>query len=265
MDERTSGSEQERLAALHGYQILDTDPEQGFDDLTLLASFICNTPIALISVVDGDRQWFKSRIGVSQRETSRNIAFCAHAIQQRDLFVVRDALADERFARNPLVISDPMIRFYAGVVLATPDGHALGTLCVLDRQPRELTPHQIATLEALGRQTMAQLELRRNLLGLRQALAERDRAEAALQQANRELTHALGQVKTLSGLLPICAACKNIRDDQGYWHQVEVFVRAHSQADFTHGICPDCMRQLYPGLADSMKLPPHDPPTADPS
>lgn len=248
MDEHVPGGESARLVALRSYRILDTDPERAFDDLAFLASDVCNTPIALISLVDADRQWFKSRIGVSQSETARSIAFCAHAIQQRDPFVVQDALADGRFANNPLVQSDPNIRFYAGVPLVTPDGYALGTLCVIDREPRGLDSHQMAALEALGRQTMAQLELRRNLMELKQALAERDRAEEERERVIHELKDALDHVKTLRGLLPICAACKKIRDGKGYWHQVEAYVRDHSEATFTHGMCPDCARELYPQL-----------------
>lgn len=200
--------ESRRLAALRRYRILDTKPERAFDDLALLASQICETPIALISLVDAERQWFKSRIGVSMTETSRSIAFCADAIQQRDLFVVPDALADARFRDNPLVTGEPHIRFYAGAPLVTDDGEAIGTLCVMDRVPRTLNRDQLEALEALRRQAQAQLELRVKLLELQQALADRDRAEAAQETLIADLRSALDNVQKLSGLLPYCADCQ---------------------------------------------------------
>ena len=200
--------ERARMAALRAYRILDTDPETGFDDLTLLASQICNTPIALISLIDENRQWFKSRVGVTAQQTSRDIAFCAHAIRQTGLFVVPDTLEDERFRNNPLVASDPRIRFYTGAPLWSREGQALGTLCVLDRQPRTLSDRQIEALEALRRQVMAQLELRRNLQDLRRTLDERDRAEEAQERLVGELREALDHVRKLSGLVPICRTCK---------------------------------------------------------
>jgi anti-sigma regulatory factor (Ser/Thr protein kinase) len=195
-----------RLAALKRYRILDTEPERAFDDLTLLASHICGTPIALISLIDADRQWFKSRVGTTVSETSRSVAFCAHAINQHDLYIVPDALGDDLFRSNPFVTGEPHIRFYAGAPLVTPDGHALGTLCVMDRVPRTLTAEQVEALDALRRQTQAQLELRSNILELRQALGERDRAEAEREKLITELRTALEHVQKLGELLPYTSA-----------------------------------------------------------
>ncbi|PYU72074.1 MAG: hypothetical protein DMG49_08260 [Acidobacteria bacterium] len=196
-------NEAARIAALEKYAILDTDPEQSFDDFTLLAAFVCRTPIALISLVDEDRQWFKSRVGMDASETSRDIAFCSTAILQSDVFVVPDALMDERFRDNPLVASDPHIRFYAGAPLINEDGYALGTLCVVDRSPRELAPEQREALKALSRLVLAQLEFRRNLILLKEALTDRTKEE---HERQRELIHVQETLMRVMGLRQLPAS-----------------------------------------------------------
>ncbi|MDQ3815541.1 MAG: response regulator, partial [Armatimonadota bacterium] len=170
-------NEAERLNALHRYHILDTLPEAEFDDLTFLAAQLCRTPISLVNFVDADRQWSKSKLGLDIPETSRDVSFCAHTILQPDLFIVPDATADERFADNPLVTSEPHIRFYAAAPLLTPDGYALGTLCVIDRRTRDLNDEQEEALRALSRQVVRQLELRRHAAELASTIAERQQAE----------------------------------------------------------------------------------------
>ena len=187
-DGNADAKEQARLQALHGYKILDTDPEKAFDDLTILASHICETPVALISLIDSDRQWFKSRVGLSVSETPREVAFCNIAIQQSDLFIVPDATKDPRFSSNPFVVSDPKIRFYAGAPITSSDGHPLGTLCVVDLVPRELTVNQQNALLALSRQVQAQFELRKNLMDLRSAIKQKPRETAPSSNLKTRLT-----------------------------------------------------------------------------
>jgi GAF domain-containing protein len=192
-------NEAARVEALHKYAILDTEPEQAFDDLVLLASFVCKTPMAMISLVDEDRQWFKSKVRISVSETPREIAFCATAIQQPDVFVVPDTLKDERYRNNPLVVSEPNVRFYAGAPLIDEDGHALGTICVVDRVPREFVPDQQAALKALSRLVLAQLEFRRNLILLKEALSDRTKTE---HEREKELVKAQETLFRVMNLRP---------------------------------------------------------------
>jgi two-component system NtrC family sensor kinase len=180
-------NEVQRLKVLWQYDLLDTVPEEVFDDLTDLAAHICEAPIALISLVDEKRQWFKLHVGVTTRETSRDISFCAHAILQQGLFVVADATKDPRFCDNPLVTGPEKIRFYAGVPLKSPDGYALGTLCVLDKEARQLRPQQKRALMVLARHVETQLELRRHARELSEARKHGDRQRAELARAQVEI------------------------------------------------------------------------------
>ncbi len=186
-------NEAERLKTLHQYDILDTGPEQAFDDITLLASQICGTEIATISLIDQDRQWFKSKIGTTTRENPRDIAFCAHGILQQEVLVVEDATTDSRFATNPLVTGSPGLRFYAGAPLIAPDGQALGMLCVNGPVARTLSPAQAAGLRALSRQVVAQLELRRSMADLSRA---RDTALKAARAKSQFLANMSHEIRT---------------------------------------------------------------------
>jgi signal transduction histidine kinase len=156
-------AEHRRLAALRAYDILDTARESAFEDITRIASLVCGTPIAVVNLIDAERQWFKSEVGLGVRETPLATSICAHAILEHDMLVVPDTTLDGRFAENPLVTGDPGLRFYAGALLKTPDGLAIGTVCVLDTEPRGLSQEQVDVLRGLARQVMTQLELRRML------------------------------------------------------------------------------------------------------
>jgi GAF domain-containing protein len=175
-------NEDERLRALYEYEILDTEAEAAFDNLTRLAVYICKTPIALITLLDSDRQWFKSKIELSESETSRDISFCAHAILQPGPMVVPDALQDERFKDNPLVMSEPKIRFYAGAPLTNDKGFKLGTLCVIDQEPREISVGQTAALKVLSHQAMILLEWRRDLISSNRTLEQERKISQSLEE-----------------------------------------------------------------------------------
>ena len=201
------GNETERLEALRILAILDSVPEQAFDDLTLLAATLCDTPLAFVSLIDADRQWFKSHYGTALEQTTRELAFCAHAIlTPGEIMEVPDTAADERFVDNPLVLDGPRIRFYAGAPLVTDEGHALGTLCVLDHRPRQLESRQRAALQALARQAAAQLKLRSMHRALEAALEsartyqnELEEYQSRLRRLNMQL-HAQAITDPLTGL-----------------------------------------------------------------
>ncbi len=208
-----------RLKALLSYDILDTPPEPEFDDLTALASNICQTPIALISLIDSSRQWFKSTVGLTVRETTRQIAFCSHAILQQNLFTIFDACEDERFVDNPLVMGEPHIRFYAGAPLRTAEGYTLGTLCVIGQTPKELSQEQRQALSTLSRQVVAQLELRKHckererlVQELRVAVSQRERLSENLHDNLMQTLYAIGlqldMAKSLASTAPVQASTK---------------------------------------------------------
>lgn len=179
----SAAQERVRLEALRSYNVLDTPREEVFDEMARLAAAIVGTPVALVSLVDGNRQWFKAKVGLTVDETPRDVAFCAHAIGSSEIFVVCDASQDVRFAQNPLVTSGLKIRFYAGAPLITAEGHALGTLCVIDQVPRQLSAEQEHALKILSRHVVAQLELRRQLTQLRHGGAERGKDLEQLRRA----------------------------------------------------------------------------------
>jgi GAF domain-containing protein len=230
MPETPSTADQRRIDALREYAIMDTTPEEAFDDISRLTSFICDTPIATITLLDLERQWFKSKVGLDNSEGPIEHAFCAHAIKQDKVLIVPDTQKDERFAANPLVTGSPHIRFYAGAPLITPQGVAIGTLCAIDRQPREITDGQKHALAALARQVMMMLELRRTVTAL-------DVAQAQKRAADEEIA-------ALRDLLPMCAWCRKVRDDDELWVGVEEYFTRHSTTRFSHGICPECAKDF---------------------
>lgn len=199
-------NESERLQALEAYQILDTLPEREFDSITEIASYICQTPISLVSLIDKDRQWFKSHRGLDATETPREHAFCAHAINHPETpFIVEDSSKDDRFADNPLVTGDPHVRFYVGAPLVTSDGLAIGTLCVIDHEPRKLNDAQLTALRSLADQVIAQLELRKKVQELEQlklALLEKNHeTERFAHLISHDLKSPLRSMVTLSEMI----------------------------------------------------------------
>ncbi len=192
-----------RLAALRDYGVLDSLREAVFDDIAFLASYICQTPIAMVSLVDEDRQWFKAKVGTDVKETSRDVAFCAHAILQPDqIFIVPDALEDPRFATNPMITDGPKIRFYAGAPLNNPAGLPIGTLCAMDVVPRRLSADQARALGALSREVVVHLELRRLVADLAAVTEAREGQGGALEgEINDELREASRSAASASSLV----------------------------------------------------------------
>ncbi len=224
MQHQKPENENARLAALKHYQILDTAPEAAYDDIVALAAYLTGVPIAAISLVDVDRQWFKARIGLSEYSTPREHAFCAHTILQTDVMEVEDATRDPRFAATPLVTGKTDIQFYAGAPLITHTGEALGSICIMDRHPRKLSVEQRDALKKLAGMVMRTLEFR---------------------HVCAELAEVAENLKTLSGLLPICSWCKRVREDKDYWQEIESFIKNQTGLDLTQSICPECQKSHF--------------------
>lgn len=246
-----------RLEALRSYGILDTAPEEAFDSITRIIAHVCQAPIAVINLIDADRQWFKSEIGLGVRETPLDISICAHAILQPGLFVVPDTREDPRFANNPLVAGDPHLRFYAGALLETDDGLPLGTLCVLDYEPRTLTQTQADTLKALAGQVMTQLELRRMLAAQERLIAQKD---SLFQELHHRVKNNLAMVSGFLALQGRQAGNAQVREALGEAQQrIMTVARLHDRLQSTGAVdrvaFGSFLRQLIDDLARSFSEP----------
>ena len=222
--------EDRRLKALAEYRILGTEPESCYDDITQIAARTCQVPISLMTLVDKDRQWFKSKVGFHANETRRDWSFCTHAIKENNPLVVNDACLDERFVNNPLVTGNPKIRFYAGFPLKTNDGNKLGTLCVIDRKPGKLDSEQCSIMELLAKQIVSFLELRKRSLNLLDALSHLHHQE---------------------GILSVCSYCREVRNKDGDWQHIEKYLSNVSDIKFSHGVCDSCMERHFPDVVEA--------------
>ncbi|MBE9005418.1 PAS domain S-box protein [Fortiea sp. LEGE XX443] len=192
-----------RLKALHQYQILDTAPEQAFDDLVFLAAQICDTPIALINFIDANRQWFKAKVGLDIQQMPLNMGFCRFCLEQKDTLVIPDTLLDVRFSTEVVVISEPHVRFYAGVPLFAPGGEVIGTVSIVDSTPREISPKHLESLQAISRLIVRQLEIRRNLAELSYIKTEYQQAQVALHQSKSTLHSFFDSAPMMMGIVEL--------------------------------------------------------------
>ena len=225
-------NESERLNALKEYRILGTKPEQTYDDITKIASTVCSAPIALLSLVDSDRQWFKSKVGVEIEETPRDWSFCSHAIHSSKPLIVSDATQDPRFADNPLVCGDPQIRLYAGFPLQTRESVRVGTLCVIDRKPRQLSDQETEVMQALARQVVAFLELRKKSIHLIESFCTHNEKRK---------------------MISTCSYCRKAQDNDGAWLHLDKYLSKRTNLTFTHGICDACIEQHFPEVLDAWR------------
>ncbi|MBD2169038.1 PAS domain S-box protein [Calothrix membranacea FACHB-236] len=244
-----------RLEALYQYQILDTKPEPAFDDLVFLAAQICDTPIAVINLVDADRQWFKAKVGLDVEQMPRYLGFCPICVAQCDVLIIPDTLADERFAHSEIVTGEPYVRFYAGVPLVAPGGQAIGTLCVVDSIPHQITTKQIESLQALSRLVMRQLEIRRNpkLAYLVDGIKQQQAALRDRQQAEAELHWKEALLRSMTSVSPLAFyVVDNRTDNILYFNQrfCEIWGIEHLKAQMEAGklqnkdIIPDCAKLI---------------------
>jgi GAF domain-containing protein len=220
-----------RLAALRACALLDTPAEASYDRLTRLAAGFLRAPVSLVSLVDADRQWFKSAVGLPEpwatlRQTPLSHSFCRHVVGTGEALVVEDARADPRVRDNPAV-PELGIQAYLGLPMTTADGYTLGSFCVIDTSPRPWEPGDIALMEDLTALVMTEIELRT----------------------------ALRQVSQLEGFLPLCCYCKKVRDGEDYWQALHAYVSARTRARFSHGICPECWESVVRPQLEEMGCP----------
>jgi len=217
-------NESRRLEALRRFKIMDSEPEEFFDDLVEVAATVTGVQFAVMSLVDEERQWFKARYGLDITETPREHSICTHTVCGTQTLVVKDTAADARFRSNPYALGEGGIRFYAGAPIYDSDRNSIGTICVLGTEPRSIERSQIAALEALARSAMSQIELRH--------IAD-------------ELAETSANLKVPRIHLPMCCHCKSIRDEGEEWRNVEDYFKVNSRARLTHGICPACLDEQH--------------------
>ena len=223
-------NEAERLQVLSSYWIMDSEPERTYVDIARVAAVICGSPMSAVTLIDADRQWIKASYGVDATGTNnaRDDTICAHCILGNEPMVVEDTQKDDRFRQNPFVVDAPHVRFYAGAPLLAPGGQALGTLCVFDDEPHALSAEQVQGLQSLARLVVEHFEQRK---------------------VTKALAQALERSKSLGELIPVCAYCRRIRDDQDYWASLEEYLKTHTDTDVSHGICPNCVQRHFPNQA----------------